>query len=369
MTIQTNPTDRREMVRAISEYLQTPAVYQRMPTCAYRIGGITVDRDGSLASDDEALLAHIRPLLVERGWLDEELTTNPATKAEEVTYGEDSEALRKRVYSICDEIGWLGGYTKEEMEEAFAQIPRAYYKTDPETAGPGPGTGLTPEPETPMKEHSGPPEGGTGQAGHPAGRMDIITPLEGWTVAGMANLLRMLYSRQYLLNRMMQGETLFIEGSVIAAIAEDPPADAADFEALVQRETGNGRIRGAAFEGGKLIFSTPCSPGQTNRWMACNTLLAGILKRAKNAKRVLLDPRTDPENEKHYAHIWLVRMGFSGPKYKELRHTLMHHLNGYAAFKSAAGMQAHREKYAAIRRQQREAAQTKDEIESREASE
>ena len=62
-------------------------------------------------------------------------------------------------------------------------------------------------------------------------------------------------------------------------------------------------------------------------------------------------------------------MGFAGTAHKELRHTLTAHLNGYAAFKSAAGMQAHREKYAAIRRQQREAAQTKDEIESREASE
>ena len=27
-----------------------------MPTCAYRIGGLTVESDGSIASDDEALL-------------------------------------------------------------------------------------------------------------------------------------------------------------------------------------------------------------------------------------------------------------------------------------------------------------------------
>ena len=62
-------------------------------------------------------------------------------------------------------------------------------------------------------------------------------------------------------------------------------------------------------------------------------------------------------------------MGFVGAEHKELRHTLTAHLNGYAAFKSAAAMQAHREKYAALRRQQREATQTKDEIERGEASE
>ena len=69
MTLQTNPADRREMVRAISERLGSPAVYLRMPTCAYRIGGLTVESDGSIASDDEALLETLRPMLIERGWL------------------------------------------------------------------------------------------------------------------------------------------------------------------------------------------------------------------------------------------------------------------------------------------------------------
>ena len=71
MTLQTNPAERREVVRAISERLGSPAVYLRMPTCAYRIGDLTVERDGSIASDDEALLETLRPMLMERGWLTE----------------------------------------------------------------------------------------------------------------------------------------------------------------------------------------------------------------------------------------------------------------------------------------------------------
>ena len=70
MTLQTNPADRREVVRAISERLGSPAVYLRMPTCAYRIGGLTVERDGSIASDDGALLDGLRPMLMERGLAD-----------------------------------------------------------------------------------------------------------------------------------------------------------------------------------------------------------------------------------------------------------------------------------------------------------
>lgn len=85
MTLQTNPADRREMVRAISERLGSPAVYLRTPTCAYRIGGLTVERDGSIVSDDDTLLETLRPMLMERGWLTDAVDSEaeaPAAKAE-----------------------------------------------------------------------------------------------------------------------------------------------------------------------------------------------------------------------------------------------------------------------------------------------
>ena len=37
MTLSTHPEDRREMVRALSERLQTPAVYMRTPNYAFQI--------------------------------------------------------------------------------------------------------------------------------------------------------------------------------------------------------------------------------------------------------------------------------------------------------------------------------------------
>ena len=86
MTLQTNPTDRREMVQAIAERLGSPAVYLRTPTCAYRIGSLTVERDGSIASDDGALLETLRPMLMERGWLTDAAADSeaeaPAAKSE-----------------------------------------------------------------------------------------------------------------------------------------------------------------------------------------------------------------------------------------------------------------------------------------------
>ena len=61
--------DRKELVKAISEILSEKAEYMRMPTCAYRIGGYTVAKDGTLTwgadvTDAEVILQ----ALTARGW-------------------------------------------------------------------------------------------------------------------------------------------------------------------------------------------------------------------------------------------------------------------------------------------------------------
>ena len=60
---------RKELVKDISEILGEKAEYMRMPTCAYRIGGYTIAKDGTLTwgadeTDAEVLLQS----LTARGW-------------------------------------------------------------------------------------------------------------------------------------------------------------------------------------------------------------------------------------------------------------------------------------------------------------
>lgn len=320
MTLSTHPEDRREMVRALSDRLQTPAIYLRTPTYAFRIGGLTVNRDGSIASEDEALLESLRPMLIERGWLEEE----PADALE----AENSKA---------EAVG-------ENIASNVEETARAYAETA----------------DTPNNAENAPAADSEAQIGAPVERVDITTPLPDWTVAQRTNLLRTLYSKQYLLNRMMQGETLYIEESFVTALTDSPPASVADFEAHVQDEIEAERICGIAFEAGKFIFSTPYCPEEPTRWMVYNKLLDGILRSAKTAKRVSIRHQVTPENEKYYANSWLMRMGFGGSEHRELRRVLLRHLNGYAAFKSEADMQAHREKYAQLRRDFREASERAD---------
>ena len=276
MTLQTNPAERREMVQAISERLGSPAVYLRTPTYAYRIGGLTVERDGSIISDDDALLEALRPMLIERGWL---------TDAE---------------VSV----------TKTEPTEQYSEITQ----------------------------------------------MELSFPVEDWTVPQLKNFLHTLYSNQHILRRMMQSDALYIDRQLVERLSEVPMETLADFEALLADGLATGLLKGCRIQDGRFTLETVQDDRDPARWQVHATLLSAILEHAKAAKRVFLRADADPMNEKYRANSFLMRLGFGGPEHKPLRHVLLGHLNGYAAFRSAAGMQAHREKYAQLRRKQREEA-------------
>lgn len=278
MTLQTNPADRREVVRAISERLGSPAVYLRMPTCAYRIGDLTVERDGSIASDDGALLDGLRPMLMERGWL-------------------------------------------TDAADSGAEAPAA------ET-----------EPDGPDSEPTG---------------MELSFPVEDWTVSQLTNLLRILYSHQHILRRMMRSDTLYIDRQMVERLKEAQTP--ADFEARLAEGLAAGTMKGCRLREGKLTFEADPDDLDLVRQQAYGALLGAILRQAKDAKRVVLKADADSENEKYRANSLLTRLGFSGPEHKELRRMLMGHLSGYAAFKNETGMRAHREKYARLRRERQAA--------------
>ena len=110
-------------------------------------------------------------------------------------------------------------------------------------------------------------------------------------------------------------------------------------------------LKGCRIRDGKFTFEATFDDRDPTRWQVYGTLLGAMLRHAKVAKRVFLKADADSENEKYRANSLLTRLGLGGPEHKELRRVLMAHLNGYAAFKSAADMQAHREKYAQLRRE------------------
>lgn len=53
--------------------------YLYMPTCAYQSGPVTVNRNETITCDDETMVEIIRPMLIERGWLNAEQETAEST--------------------------------------------------------------------------------------------------------------------------------------------------------------------------------------------------------------------------------------------------------------------------------------------------
>lgn len=282
MILNTHPKIRKEMVKAISELTALESSYMGMPSCAYQIGPVTVNKDSTITCEDETVIAVIKPMLIERGWLEDD--PEPETLAD--------------------------------------------LKELPETEN-----GLT------------------------VASMDITMPVEGWTVSQLINLLRMLYSKQYLINRMLDYEMLYIEEAFVTAISDNPPETAADFEERVFNAIAAEHIQGLNIVDAKVTLSTPFVQDEPTRWTAYSELLHGILKTAETATRISIKRMDDSENEKYHANSWLARMGFGGPQYKETRRILMGHLTGFAAFRSTADMEAHKARQTQRRQERRENAQ------------
>ena len=184
-------------------------------------------------------------------------------------------------------------------------------------------------------------------------QMELSFPVEDWTVPQLKNLLHTLYSNQHILRRMTQSDALYIDLQLVERLDEAQTPD--DLEARLADGLAAETLKGCRIRDGKFTFEATFDDRDPTCWQVYGTLLGAILQHAKAAKRVFLKADADSENEKYRANSLLTRLGFGGPEHKELRRVLMGHLSGYAAFRNEAGMRAHREKYAQLRREQQEA--------------
>ena len=183
-------------------------------------------------------------------------------------------------------------------------------------------------------------------------RMTISVPVEGLSVQAMHNLVLMLYSKQYLLGKALREETIRIDDTVVERLQQSTPLTPADFRALADAFREQGQITGVDFTDDAVTLSFPLSDKQ-DVIHVYTLLTVNLIAAAKIATRVLPDLQ-QPENEKYHMRNWLVRLGFGGKESKGLRSILLTHLKGHSAFRTDAEAEKHRDKYAEIRRNQKE---------------
>ena len=103
---------RKELVKALSEILETKSQYCGMPSCAYQVGDVIIDKDGTVTGN---LSEETLRLLSERGFTAE-------TQEEEIsaplTFDSDAKEIQHRARQILSD-GKI--YTAKELKARVAQ--------------------------------------------------------------------------------------------------------------------------------------------------------------------------------------------------------------------------------------------------------
>ena len=184
--------------------------------------------------------------------------------------------------------------------------------------------------------------------------MDIGCPLNEMTVLSLTNLIHMLYSKQYILAKSIRAEHITIADVAITELHEHNPQTVEEMCEFIRDLTALGHLKGIRVTDEAVFIAFPLTEDETT-CAAFQQLGASIFNFAKAAKRVQPD-YVKPEAEKYHMRGWLLRLGFGGPTNAGARKVLLGHLAGCSAFPNAEQAKRHADKYAAIRKEQRETA-------------
>lgn len=160
--------------------------------------------------------------------------------------------------------------------------------------------------------------------------MNVAVPTGDITPAGMKNLIFLLHSKQYLMNRMVGYNAFSISEKLIEELEQKQPEDMDAFYSLLAGYAD--KNLGFAADAEQITFIFPAQE-DAGKNAALTELMANMVQYVRSAKRV--NPKlVMEENEKYYLRSWLLRIGFSGKEAKEKRSVLLQGLKGHTAFRT-----------------------------------
>lgn len=176
--------------------------------------------------------------------------------------------------------------------------------------------------------------------------LNVTIPAAELSARGVRNLVNMLYSRAYLLNKSLGGEHFAVSSELIKELNENPEEEK---EGLVGKITGSVGLTGLAITEDEITFTFPMAE-EAERNAAYTELASLMVKKAAESNRIAAKEHT-PENEKYYFRTFLIQLGFGGAENKTSRHELLKNLKGHAAFSTDEAM----EKFKAEMKEKRKA--------------
>ena len=189
----------------------------------------------------------------------------------------------------------------------------------------------------------------------------VSLPVEGMTAEGLKNLIYLIHSKQYLINRAFAEEVFRIPAELVEALGGTEVSGTETFLQVFGSHAEG--CRGISFPDGKAAFTLPAI-NDPDMIRAFTHLTAAMAQQAREQKRIRPD-ETIEENEKYYMRIWLLRLGFGGKEGKEVRNLLLKNLKGHSAFRT----DENRQRWQEARRNEREAAKQQEQAPAEETAE
>ena len=154
---------------------------------------------------------------------------------------------------------------------------------------------------------------------------------------------------------MTQCDFIRMDEEVIDLLNDSRPDSIAQISELLRREAEAGMVAGVAVEEDKLKLDTCYKRENPAGWNDFAKLLTTMAARAMKVHRVS-SKRVEPLDSemKYFCRSWLMQLGMGGADFKATRAALLNHLQGYAAFRTADRMAAHRSRYAGLRKARKE---------------
>lgn len=181
--------------------------------------------------------------------------------------------------------------------------------------------------------------------------LEISVPINGMDGTKLRNLVFILHSKQFLLNRVVGQENFEVSEDLIETLETNPIETQEDFMNLI-KENREKTIRGLTLDDEKATFTFPTSKNPDKN-KAYTELSALMVAQAKEAKRVKATEQK-PENEKYYFRIWLIRLGLGGKGGKASRKALLEGLKGHTAFRTPEDEEKHKARLLAKKASQQE---------------
>ena len=293
--------DRKALANELAAEIGAEVEYLRAPSFAYRVGPYTINKDASIDGED---LVAIRAFLIRHDYIHQELA-----HAVEEDANSEAERLMEETVNDTEAVN-----TPEEPEESLSETGPADSEADV----------IEQEPEESNSEDA---------------ETKVSVPISDMNPAGLANLIRLIYAKQNLINAMMQSDFISIDEEVIDLLNDEKPDSVEAISEILQGEGDIGMFRGLDLKDGYAAFAFPSNGSDPTRWISFTKLLTALICRARKAQRVNAKRIEPAEGEmKYYCNSMLAQLGFCGPDFKADRAALLGHLTGYAAFRNEEKM-------------------------------